>query len=171
MNKLLSSKLLITILICIVNWLAFASAFKVLKIHEIECVIIPPDYVNQHKILFNSGEFDGVWTPSVKDIEKVNSLLAEYFQKLGHQELSAKQVEYLKGNYAKSRCQYVGLITKAGRFIHVNAIPLAPARGTDMHENWINSFVVYYDGGADYWQINYHVDEGVFKDLTVNQDP
>jgi hypothetical protein len=40
-----------------------------------------------------------------------------------------------------------------------------------MHENWINSFVVYYDGGADYWQINYHVDEGVFKDLTVNQDP
>jgi hypothetical protein len=69
----------------------------------------------------------------------------------------------VRGRFSTYAVQFVGIRVDGRRALHCNFFP---AHDDIDHDR--KSYVYVLDGGADYWRINYDIEEGRCFDFDVN---
>jgi hypothetical protein len=111
------------------------------------------------------GGIDGEWTPSVSDVEALESRLGDYFKSHMHDSLVGPLSDY--------RMQFGGFTRLGRHFIYVNAAYM-PAHGSTYQSTpsnddyWLRSPVIACDGGTSFFGIVYDVEAGTFQELEFN---
>ena len=96
------------------------------------------------------------WTPSVAEVLVIEQRLPELLRKSGH-----------KIDFARSRHQYIGVISGGTKLIYLNAIPAFEPNSRD-HTDWRLTAVTICDGGDAFWGVEFDPADNTFHNLGFN---
>ena len=134
-------------------------------------VIFPADRAHEITEAFdvNAHEY---WAPSTEDIDRMErhvrdalrrfaddpSLLDKRLQKDAEQRAYiSRQLRGILEHLGDYRRQYAGFVTRQGaRRVLINAF-IGQYGQTDVHSYWRRRVVLVFDGGYDYWRLQYDV--------------
>jgi len=105
------------------------------------------------------AESDGLWTPSVDDILKLEEILPEYLSQNSSQFYRQPPVWQRLDEYQR---QYIGLERGEKQIIYGNYF--CNNSGVD----WQQNLVLVEDGGECFFHVEFDVDSGEFIKLRVN---
>jgi hypothetical protein len=112
-------------------------------------------HVSKDKIPYSfDGKLTETWTPTKEIIQQIQPDILKYI------EISNKRIFK---NINKYRCQYFGIIVKGRKIIYCNFFWLMKE-----DEDWKISPIIYFDGGEDYFQLEYDIEKKKCLNFTVN---
>lgn len=155
---------------------------RLLTGHERVALVFPPE--RGREVIFPGANKVGkFWTPS---IEQMNALEAGLRDALVVGAVSPKKIyqyqriktgrrqwlQYELNNILEDlpnyRVQYIGIIVRGKRRILASYFPGIEDDKPDRHSYWVDKWVAPYDGGSDYWRIQYDPLTGKYSHFQVN---
>ena len=124
----------------------------------IDCTVLP---LSQGRALtaqcsrVSPAKVTGFWTPSVAQVLAVEQRLAALLSKSGH-----------KIDLARTRRQYIGIISSGKKFIYLNAI--LAERPDPRDPDWRSTAGMVCDGGDAFWGVQFDPTDGAFHNLGFN---
>ncbi len=157
---------------------ALADEFQPVRTLGVEGALLPASYCRldaPHS--FNEIAADGFWTPTAKDLETPETYLRPHLISWHKDPLQIEptakdsplrpralrmQLGEIIARYMKYRRQYIGLIIRGHRYIYLNSFP------ADKSNSYMQRLLGASDGGSQYWQVLYSVDDAIFSELQIN---
>jgi hypothetical protein len=119
-----------------------------------------------------TNEFQGIWQPSESDIPHILQEARAHLEKLKKtsSEYERGRIATILSGWDKSACQVVGHVKDGKKLVHLNFFPKDFPKDDEDCSGWQHRYIVVFDGGADFWQIDYDNEAKVFLDFWSNGD-
>ncbi|MBU1693738.1 MAG: hypothetical protein KJ726_09005 [Verrucomicrobia bacterium] len=111
----------------------------------------------------------GVWTPSPEETGRALQAAQAFLQNPeGRNAWTQKQVGDILAHGSVYRVQFIGLDEEGRRIIRCNFFPAGREGEPERFPDWKEQVVEVLDGGFWFWQIDYDVESGACRNLSVN---
>jgi hypothetical protein len=122
----------------------------------------------------DNSEFKGVWQPTEAQVRQslkgVHSHLGKLKTTTSWKWEQEKIGEILVG-WDKYVCQAVGYTVNGKKRIHLNYFPEYETDGIHAdNTDWRRDYMTVFDGGADFWRVDYDCETGDYEDFSCNGD-
>lgn len=138
--------------------------------NKVPGVIISKDYIEMNLALFGKRTMSG-WRPEIIQLEEIAQKLDLYLEAIKKDNIIKEDISYIQMRQKYSCRQFAGLIIDGKRIIRINVFPKPNPNSVFGAKNWEKEYILYYDGGAEFWNIDYTVDEEKFMGININSDP
>ena len=113
----------------------------------------------------------GAWTPTAEETGKALRAAQAFLENPGEQPAwTQRQIADILAHAPGYRVQFTGVEEEGRRLIRCNFFPAGRAGESERFPGWKEQVVVVLDGGFWFWQIDYDVETGACRGLSINGD-
>lgn len=113
----------------------------------------------------------GMWTPTAEETGKALRAAQDFLENPGEQPAwTQRQIADILAHAPGYRVQFTGVEEEGHRLIRCNFFPAGRAGESERFPGWKEQTVVVLDGGFWFWQIDYDVETGACRGLSINGD-
>ena len=113
----------------------------------------------------------GAWTPTAEETGKALRAAQAFLENPGEQPAwTQRQIADILAHAPGYRVQFTGVEEEGRRLIRCNFFPAGRAGEPERFPGWKEQTVVVLDGGFWFWQIDYDVETGACRGLSINGD-
>lgn len=138
----------------------------------ITSVVVPADYFNNDRGIFQERNVSEFWTPDLENVHKAEARLVPYLAELRKAALTMNEstavLDQILANLGEQRRQYIGIIVGGHRILHINFLPAIPRGRPDTLPEWRRRHVITEDGGVDFWNLDFDLEKLKFGNFQVN---
>jgi hypothetical protein len=139
----------------------------------------PPHAVDQNWAILNRNDlthgapFPGceTWEPSDSNVPRIIHKAQLYLKELREKtrsDFQREEIPKILAQWDQYACQVVGYQKNGKRLIHFSFLPKRGTTEKGGLGSWRHRYYTVFDGGADFWQIEYDDEQDRFFDFTSN---